>query len=266
MKEILDAKLHNGRNSEHYQLHASLLGVITPDFATRHSLTTVREQYELLFKQEDAAFLMNQAYADTRLIEEKDKNRDQLFGTLKRSVESYENWPVETKRGASAGLAFAFKPYRGASSRPIAENTALLSNLLQELELTANKAYLTELGLSELVALLKTANEECTAIYAARSDAKLVRAASDNLKTIRPQVDNAFALLAKSINSLYLVNELVAKDSAIQTSLSLVIEAVNALLLEYSAALSRRGVGKKLIVKPGTDLPAKPENERPDEV
>ena len=268
MKEIIEIYMSRGRNAEHFQLHAAILAAVTEALATQYRISSVREKYATVFKMEDLIYLQNQAYANTKEMDAADKECDTHFLTFKSAVATYKNWPVEGKRIASEKLTFALEPFKNANGKPWAENRAMITNCLQVLRSDTYKAYVTELGLDEILVLLEAANNKCNDLMSDHLEEKRSREAADNLKVVRPQVDAAFELLRKAINAVYLMNELVDQNADTEAEVGAVIDAVNKFLLGYSATLSRRKAGTKANVKPGEDLPVdpKPEEERPDEL
>lgn len=245
MKEILKANLNNARNAEHYQFHADVLSVFTEQMATEHKIENLRADYAALFQKENTAFIQNKAYEATKEIEAKDRERDELFLYVKQTIDSNLYCPVASKKAAAQKLQFVLKPYRSANTKPFAENTAQVSNLVEDMQLSENAEYVTALGLAEAITQLKTANDAFNAVYMGRSGEKLTRASNENMKSIRPKVDEAYRTLASAINALYQVNELVTRAPAVSQSLGQSIDNINALVIQLQQTLSMRGAGKK---------------------
>lgn len=269
MKEIVTVSLTGGRNAEHYQLHEYILAAITEAFASKYKINALRQKYAELFAREDEVYLQNQAYAGTKEKDEADKVCDEHFSTVKATVNSFKNWPVASKRTASEKLAFAIKPFTNANTKPWAENRAMITNCLQVLRSDAYKAYVTELGLDEILTLLEEANNRCNTLMSDHLGEKQAREISDNLRTIRPAVDAAYGDLVKAVNAMYLMNYLVEQDADKEAEIGAVIDSANKYLLGYSATLSRRKAGTKADVKPGEDIPVDPkpnDEERPGEL
>lgn len=256
MKEILKANLNNARNAEHYQFHADVLSVFTEQMATEHKIENLRADYAALFQKENTAFIQNKAYEATKEIEAKDRERDELFLYVKQTIDSNLYCPVASKKAAAQKLQFVLKPYRSANTKPFVENTAQVSNLVEDMQLPENAEYVTALGLAEAITQLKAANDAFNAVYMGRSGEKLTRASNENMKSIRPKVDEAYRTLTSAINALYQVNELVTRAPAVSQSLGQSIDNINALVIQLQQTLSMRGAGKKSdinndVVKPG---------------
>ena len=243
MKEILKANLNNARNAEHYQFHSDVLSIVTEEVAAAQKIESLRSEYVALFEKENAAFIQNRAYESTKDVEAKDRERDDLFLYIKQTVDSNLYCPVANKKAAAEKLSFALKPYRSANTKAFAENTAQVTNLVQDLQSEAYAGYVELLGLTEAVAQLQVANNEFNAIYMGRSGEKLVRASNENMKSIRPKVDTAYRSLASAINALYQVNSLITRSATTEAELGGLIDGVNALIIQLHQTLSLRGAG-----------------------
>lgn len=249
MKEILAVHLNHARNAEHFQFHSDALNVITSGLAQAQHIGALRETYASLFEQEDTAFIQNQAYESTKEIE--DKVRDDLFLYIKQTIESNLRCPLADKKTAAEKLSFALNPYRSASSRPYAENTAPITDFVGDMQSAEYATFVSKLGLTEAVAQLKAANDAFHTIYAGRSGEKLIRVSQDNMKAIRPKVDEAYRAVISAINALYQVNELVTRTPVTSVSLGKLIDDINALVIQLQQTLSHRGAGTKPVTPSG---------------
>lgn len=255
--------LNNARNAEHYNLYLQVLNIVTDDFATKYKVSALRNALAVAFANEDEAYLQSQAFENTKEIDEKDAVRDQRLRYINLTVQTKELSMVDAEVNAAKKLAFALAPYSNAASRPFAENTAMVEDLVRKLQSDAYASYVQALGLTESVATLKTANDEFVAVFSLRADEKRLRTVNDNLKKLRPAVDDAARKLFDALNALFLVNELVQKDQEVTTELGGVIDAINAQIVVFAETLSRRGVGKKAKIEPD-DKPVVDDPTPPD--
>lgn len=246
MDEInLNLALSRARNSEHYQFHKSVLGIITSDFADAQDLSELRAAYLATFDTEDAAYLRNLNFKDTPEIEAADKKRDDLFNYTSQTTESNKLCPIEAKKAAAMRFDFVIHPYVGASRLPQVQNTAAVSDFVEKALLPEHAADLQALGLTEIIPALKAANDAFDALYNQRNTEDLSRATADNMKTIRPKVDEAYREIGISINALYRVNALVTKNAAKEQALGTAIGQINGLVIGLQKTLSKAGVGPK---------------------
>ncbi|WP_455638780.1 DUF6261 family protein [Parabacteroides sp.] len=261
MKQISKINyLTQARNAEHYNLYTQVLNIITPVFCTKYKLTAQRDALAAAFDAEDEAYLQSRSFADTKEIEEKDAVRDKRFRFITLTTDSKALSLVPAEAEAAAKVAFAIDPYKGAASKPFSENTAMVIDMVKKLQSADYAPHVQTLGLTDAVVALKTANDDFVTAFSRRADEKRVRSVSDNLKKLRPMTDEAAGKLFEAINALFLVNELIEKDTAKSTEIGAVIDAVNAEIVQFSETLSRRGVGSKVKIEPD-DKPLLPPDE-----
>ena len=276
MKKISKVYLKNGRNAEYYLLCQNMKAAITEEFATKYSIQHVYQPYANLVDKVSETYLKNQQFADTKGINEADALSDSYMSMFKSILNGYKLWPEAEKREAYDQLYSIAKPYWGASSKPIAENIAMVKDLVAALRtVDSARAAVTLLGLDPVVDKLEEANDECNRRYLLRADERLKRSLADKMKDLRRQTDEAFYLLAEVISSLCVVYSTALKDEAKAAELEGVIDKVNAILLEYTVSISRRG-GSKADVNPGVTPPDTPtdgdgdggggEDDRPGEL
>ena len=259
--------LGKARNAEHYHLQEQFVAIITAAFAAKFKISGFRGNYEKLFTKEDELYLQSLAYADTKTIEEKDAVRDARYRYVDLTVQSKLLSLVASDKEAAEKIAFVMSGYIGVSSKPYAENTAMVSDLVKKLQSDEYAAAVATLGLTEAVSALKAANDDFETVYSHRADLKLVRENSDKLKQLRPDVDEAFRMLAEAVNALFLVAESIEHDVDKAAEIGTVIDAVNARILQFTETLSRRGVGAKAKFAPETPPSLNPgEGERPGEL
>lgn len=253
--------LKSARNAEHYNLQEALLKAVSTSFAAEYKLTELRDSYASLFDKEDSIYLQNKAFADTKELSDNDAVRDRLFRLVKLTIQSKQLSLIPAEVAAGDKLAFAMKPYSTAASKPDAENTAMVSDFVKKLQSDEYSSYVQTLGLTEVVASLKTANDEFAELYSRRADEKRVRTVTETLLQIRPQVDDAARKLFEAINAIYMVSEMIEKDAAKTAAIGAVIDAINAEIVQFSETLSRRGIGSKAKVNPDDDRPVIPPEE-----
>jgi len=250
MKKISKVYLKNGRNAEYYLFCQNMLTAITEEFAVKYDILHLYRPYLDLIDKVSEVYLQNQQFADTKGINEADAMSDSYMSMFKSMLSSYKCWPETAKQEAYETLYYIAKPYWGASSKPIAENIAMVKDLVVALRADGAKEAVTLLGLDPIVDGLEVANNKCNRCYLLRADERLQRSLADKMKDLRTRTDEAFYLLAEVISSLYVVYSVVFKEEAKAAELEGVVDKVNAVLLEYTVPISRRG-GSKANVDPG---------------
>lgn len=276
MKQILPLRyVSQSRNAEHYNLQEALLRAISADFAAKYKLTSLYNIYLSVFKEEDDIFLQSRKLVGTLELDNQDAMRDRFTRLLKVALESKLLGLSEEDAKVAQRITDAIEPNKNAASKPVAENTALVSDMVKKLQSDEYAADVAKLGLTEIVAKLKEVNDKYAVLYSQRADEKRIRAFNENLLAIRPKVDAAVNKILGAINALYLVNETIEKDAAKEAEISAVIDAVNAEIIQFTETLSRRGIGRKVKAKPDdkpviTDpdptpdpTPTPPDDDRP---
>ena len=273
MKQVETIKYAGlSRNAEHYQLFSGLLAAVTEEFATTYKLTPFRTAFATSFAKENEAYLQNQAYEGTKTVEKANETCDRRFRLFERNVEVGELSDEPAEVEAAERIAFAMKPYKGAPSKPHAENIAMVKDLVEVLESDKYAADVETLGLTSVLASLKQSVVDFETAYAARAGERLARTSMDGMKTIRPVVEQDFANLAALITALYLVAAHVDNDAERAAALGAVVDQMNALILDYHKKLARRGIGSSSQTvstdpeAPDTEEPETPEEpDEPDE-
>lgn len=250
MKLTLKANLNNGRNTEHFFFHSNVLAILTEEKAAKLGIAPQRKAYATLFDREDIAFRQSAKLKLTNEIEEKDKVRDGLLAYINSLVNTNLACPLADKRKAAEEISFVLNTYADAGRKPLRENTALVHNLVGDLQKEACAPYLATLGLTELVQQLKEANDDFLATFNSRADDRFVRDSADKMKEIRPQVDEAYRTVTAAINALYQVNVLVTHDEAQGALLGGLVDDINKQVREFQIGLESHGAGKR------SDLPA----------
>lgn len=263
MKQIMTIKYGSyARNAEHYQLFSGLLAIATEEFATTYKLTPFRTAFATSFGKENEAYLQNQAYEGTKTVEKANETCDRRFRLLERNVEVGELSDEPAEVEAAERIVYVMKPYKGAPSKPHAENIAMVKDLVEMLESDKYASDVETLGLTSVLASLKQSVVDFEAAYAARAGERLARTSMDGMKTIRPVVEQDFANLAALITALYLVAAHVDNDPERAAALETVIDQMNALILDYHKKLARRGIGSSSQTV-STD-PETPDTEEPE--
>lgn len=264
MKKIQTVNLARGRNAEHYTYHDNVVSILSEEIAAELKIGQLRATYAALFEREEAAFKHNSAEEHTKEVADKDKERDNLFCHLKLVAEAFKTSPVPEKKAAGDKLSYAIRPYRDANRKAYRENTALIKNLLIDLGAADCITALTTLGMTDVVEMLRKANEEFAAMSAERTDTRLVRDTTESMEQTRPLVDAAYQAVADAVNSLYSANELMMHDEAMGRTLATLIDKINGEVNEFQRALAQRGAGKKADLPAGGGTSGSGSTETPD--
>lgn len=245
MKEIIyDFSRQNARNAQHTQFATDALAAIPQDVAEARGFAAQRAAFAAAVANELECFQPDKGYLETSEIAAADRARDQLFYFYKQVIQAYADFqPDADKQKAGSTLAFAFREAGRVAEVDYASETALLTDLVEKLRQEPNVTALAAIGLADAPDELEAANTAFNTIYLKRSAAERDRAQSWSMKTLRPVTDDAFNALAKAINALYAVNEMVTDDADVRTALGKVIDDVNAIVIRLKKTIGHSTSG-----------------------
>lgn len=240
MKKISTIRLVNARNGEHFSFHEYILSVLTEAIATLLGFAPLRAAYAALFGKENEAYIISRALEDTKAVEAADKKRDDRFLYVKQSAETARLSPDAAEQAAGEALSFLFASYADAYKLGYTENTAQITNLIEDLRSEKYAAHVATLGLTAGVDALEESNEEFKLVFNARTGEKVDRKESVGMKQIRPEVDEAYRACVEVINALEVVNEVITKDPEQKAVLEPLIHDMNGYVLELQEIIARR--------------------------
>lgn len=265
MKEILyDLSRARARNAQHVQFATDVVAAISQEVAEARGFASQYATFTKAVANEQQCFQPNRGYLETSEIVAADTARDRLFYFYKQVVQAYADYhPDDVKQKAGEALAFVFRELGSrVAETDYASETALLTDLVERLRQSSNASALAAIGMEDAPDDLETANEAFNTIYLKRSAEERDRAQAWKMKDLRRVTDDAFNELAKTINALYAVNELVTKDEEARAALAKVIDDVNAIVVRL-----KKTIGGTSGVKPGGDSTGgSDDGEAPDPV
>ena len=254
MKKVKEeAPLYLARNDEHFWAHGKLIDTLTDEFVEAQGIGMLHAEYKRRYGIEDGCYITNKDSKATPEIVAADEKQDKYFSFIAQTIKLSKKSPFEDKQQAATNLEFVLKPYKSAYRLSYLKESAQIKDFIKKLEEEENAADVETLGLTETVAALKEANIAFDELLGTRSAEKRMRKEGETMVSIRPKVDEAFVIIAKAINTFYIMNEWGPKDAETRTRLETVIDGMNDVLLELETALINAGVIKK------TD------NKKPDE-
>lgn len=242
MKEILcDFSRVRARNAQHVQFATDVVAAISQEVAQTRGFASQYSTFSKAVANEQECFQPNRGYLETSEIVTADTARDRLFYFYKQVVQAYADYHPDTaKQKAGEKLAFVFRELgTRVAETDYASETALLTDLVGRLRQAPNAAALTAIGLESAPDDLEAANEAFNAIYLKRAAEERDRAQAWKMKDLRRVTDDAYNELAKAVNALFAVNELVTKDEETRTALTAVIDDVNAIAIRLKKTIGQ---------------------------
>ncbi len=167
------------------------------------------------------------ASAETKLLDEKDAERDSYVTYLFKTVRTESTSPFPAKNDAAKRLLLIVNKYKGLQEEPLDEKTLHIIGLIGDFGKTPNDAFTTTLGLEETIDLLLTANTE----YQTLKDKRTAERAENKLpagRTIRPQTDKVYERVCKLIEASYLLST----DEVAKEKITALVSKMNQYILE----------------------------------
>lgn len=278
MKEIItNFPKSRAKNAQHVLFVQDVLAAVPEATAATYGFGKQRSAFSTAAGNEVACFKPDKGYLDTPKIEKTDKDRDNAFYLYKGMAGLYEDFgATEEEREAGRVLSFAFRETGVAAEMDYASETASLVDLVAKLRGEPYLSALATLGMSDAPDKLEELNEAFHDVYKLRTVEERDRAlATGSMKTLRPVTDQAFDALAKAINAIYAVNELVTNDEETREALGALIDDVNAVVVRFRKVI---GGSSSTTVTPeepdpenpgggddeGTELPFEPVDPEPN--
>jgi hypothetical protein len=244
--KLVKFSLSHLRNEEHFQLMrevASLIKDAPETFKTKWSV--VIDNFDAAVENEDAVIEKIRKSSFTDPITQLDKFRDALYHGIRVIVDAFTNSLDPSIVLAAKELKIIFDHYGSASNKGYAEESAMLYNLLQDLQ--AGEMHISQLGLTELINKLNNANTELESLVSNRNeetgDRTLVGTASD----ARKDADIAYTQLVTLLETEAMLS------TAEKNEYIAFIARLNATLEKYHTLLAKRNARKPLPSSPDED-------------
>ena len=198
----------------------------------------------------DEAYKISHSSEYTQQIADEDARRDSLYVALKKQVVMYIKFTFDVeKKSAATYLWNIIKKYNVDVNENYSEESVKLQQMLQEME-DDNVAggHITALGLTSLVAQLKTSNEAVRTLLSQRNDERMQKEKAA-LANARNAADEAYRELVLKLNA-----SAVIEDNT--EGIEGVISQVNELIKYYRQyVLPKYGKGDKENEGEGGDKP-----------
>lgn len=166
-----------------------------------------------------------------------DKHRDQMQTGTTGQIRIFTNHFDPVKKARALHLMLMADKYKNTTQKSYEEQTSITTNFIQEAESDTYKADVEALGLTEWIAELKKANNECAKLSSQNIAESGTRKTMPKLADTRPLFEEAYDNLVKRFNALAEVNG--------DTDYLELFAWWNALIDRYRLLLSNRlGAGK----------------------
>ena len=201
MEKIRTIDLTHLTNASHFQYMTDFDGFATaasPEVAA--VLAPYLPRFNTLLAQEDSLFKLIQKSDLTLPIKVADKERSGLHDGLWRIVRAQTNdsEDIILVDAATQALAY-FDVYGSVNKKTYAEETALLTNLISDLETMSSG--LSVLQINGLVSKLSQVNTRVATLLLERDEEKAESHLQEKLHNVRQQIDAVYQAMVGAINA-----------------------------------------------------------------
>ncbi len=234
------------KNAEHFDLFESFYEEIVPHVDRIPGFASEWGVFASCFKMEDDFYKSNLKLGETDEIQAAHVRRNELFIRLKRGVGFKSLSDTLEEREAADRLLFILRNYRKANVSAYTEESALLTNVIDDLRKPDAAACVDVLGFSPLIGMLERSNEAFKVLYRRRS-VKFHMVHQVLLSDIRKKCDAAFGEIADTVNSFYRVSVILKRDEGLTSLLGTLIDTLNSYIEQAERVYSRRVPGYRLV-------------------
>ena len=198
---ILYFNLTKLRLMNFYQVMTNVQLFLSQEDLETLKLKDAAKVFDEKYKAFDAAVQPMRGDVDTKELNKLDERRDKALMGLYGHVRVFTGFPEEAKATAAQQLqAILLKYDKAPQTKPLREETAIVSNVVSDLGVADAKAKLTLIGAEKWLDELKDANKKFEAAYNARTQRNMDLVGQT--KERRIALDDEYRRLAHTINAL----------------------------------------------------------------
>jgi hypothetical protein len=229
------------RNAEHYDLFNNVVIRYRPGGLKPAAIAAIWNAFLQAFDKEDELYKRSAGREETIFIRDANEKRRVSFMAFKRLVEAAAYSETPAVKAAAESLLRVFDNYAQAYYAPMTEASALIVNMLQDINVkhSAQMALIT--GSADVFNRLERDNNAFMSLYAGRTYSGEEQKIEGNLRDARIETDKRFNALVGAINAFYYTNEILpTKDPDVSKVLGDAILFINSYLRQYELIYSRR--------------------------
>jgi hypothetical protein len=244
------------RNAEHFDFYANILGHLKSKVLKPAALLPLWNALLQQFEREDRIYKRYIRREETKQVKGAHDKRKKAYMALKLVLETglySDAAPVEE---AAQSLKVVMDNYSTANYAPMTEASAMIANLIQDIEQPMYADSLALLpGAQAAINRLKQDNENFMNLYYNRASGWEGERDEGSMLNARAAVDRDFATLTNAINVYYQANEMQpSKDPEVSATLADVIHSINSYIHQYETIYARRNPK----YRPADDQPSLP--------
>ncbi len=251
-------------NSLHVQFHSLAYGLVKGADITKLGIPNeLMVEWDGNKSIETDITKVSQISAETRLMQEKDGERDGLLTYIMGTIRNAQFLPDKDIVEAAIRIAAVIKPYNGMQNEGFDRETADIRGLVADLKKTENAADIAKLGLTPMLTKLETTNQEFDDLYTKRmtsdTGAKLPLSSK-----IRPETDAIYDRVILILQWNYLNGATPIDPEVIATLAENLCKLADRIDADYNRSLAqKKAAAKKKPKDPKTpDQPKTPKEPK----
>lgn len=249
MMKIIAILLHKLRNVEHFQFMTDFKNLVAMVTAVAIKSEEEATKFNEVFIKLDEELRVDQGSVLTEKLHVQDSLRDSTWSALNERIKATLMCPFDDEVEAAKRLKRVFDLYGNIRKLSFNEETAAISNLVDDLEKTQNANFCTTIGITPWVNALKTENIEFKDLQNQR-DTESANKNSGNVKAVRLLIDPVYKKIVNNVNAMATLNMATPEIEDF-------VKEVNQKIKYYENTLAARA-GRK---DSGEDEPPIPEEE-----
>ena len=251
-------------NSLHVQFHSLAYGLVKGADITKLGIPNeLMVEWDGNKSIETDITKVSQISAETRLMQEKDGERDGLLTYIMGTIRNAQFLPDKDIVEAAIRIAAVVKPYNGMQNEGFDRETADIRGLVADLKKTENAADIAKLRLTPMLTKLETTDQEFDDLYTKRmtsdTGAKLPLSSK-----IRPETDAIYDRVILILQWNYLNGATPIDPEVIATLAENLCKLADRIDADYNRSLAqKRAAAKKKPKDPKTpDQPKTPKDPK----
>jgi hypothetical protein len=201
MEKIIKLILSQLRNNEYYQFMTDVKNAIEVATPAALNLDSVYPEFTTAIEAMNKALLVDQGSVKTEELIALDVLRDRTWSAIYAQVRATLICPVEKEVESAKRLKRVFDLYGNVRTMSYNEETAVVTNLIEDLESEENAAHCNTVGVNKWLNALKQQNTDFVALLDARN-VELANKESGDVKAARDGIDPAYEKIVKRANAL----------------------------------------------------------------
>jgi hypothetical protein len=231
-KFIHSIRLKRCKNEVHVSFHRRVSAIPIDPVLDGYALGPLKANYVAKYNVEKTRHERDLALADTREVQTKGQERNQLYMFFVSEVVTKRRSPVGAEQVAATRVGNVIRHMHSISGTAFDAATEKTYDLIAKLSPSHLADDVATLGLTAALANLDAKNREFDGIFSARAVEKANRKDEAPMPDLREGTDSEYYLYTEALQVAYLSNELSPKSVAVRHALQGMFDEINAAIVE----------------------------------